>query len=400
MNTELPKRTLMRAATGVCLVAGLACAQSDDATHELIIRNSAPSSPGVHELHLDDAHTLLITPSAQPESKTQTRTVMIQRDDDHEYKVDINNDAVQAWVDGKKVPSKRVKVGDKSIKIVDQDGDTLVEFQRGAQVQIGQRAQSDGPIVWQTQRGQSDDNDLSIQIAQPEGEHPPVMIGITMGPVDEGAASDLDLDADEGIAVMGVIDGLPGEKAGLREGDVIISVDGHRGVGQEELRKILNDKSPGDKLGLTISRNGKEKELKVQLQAYDTGKLGGFAPTTQAMPFSLNMGGGEQNGVQELLERLRSQQGRDLDEHTKKDLEELLHNLQSHRGDGMDTLPRMLFYQDNPGGQAPRALVNPPSPPDTQRMDRLEKRLDRLESRIDRLIELLDSRKDSEHDDD
>ena len=189
MSTNFPSRTLIRAAAGTCLIAGMACAQSADTKREIKILKNAPSSDKVVELHLGDGQTALLAPSAQPESKTQTRTVMIQRDDDHEYKVDINNDEVQAWVDGKKVPSKRVKVGDKAIKILDEDGDTLVEFQRGAQIQIAQRAQNDGPIVWQNHNGDNEDGNTVFQLAQPE-DHPPVMIGITMGPVDEQAASD------------------------------------------------------------------------------------------------------------------------------------------------------------------------------------------------------------------
>lgn len=430
MNTKLPQRTVIRAAAGLCLAAGLAtaqgtdctnctkgCEQSGSAAHEqeveiLVHPTATPSSHVVRT----DGHAFVVSPvvgvgqPAQPESRVETRMVMIQNDGEHEYKVELNNDDAKAWVDGKKVPANRLKVTSKVIKILDEDGDTLMEFQRSAQVYgegeheviiRGQKGDGDGPITWQS--GGGDDNTMVLQLAQPEA-HPPVMIGITMGPVDSDAAGELDLDEDEGITVMGVIDGLPAQEAGLREGDVIIAVEGKHGAGQEKLRDILNDKKPGDTLTLTISRKGKEKQIKVELQAYDVSKLGSMSGVAPSPSFELNLGGAEQQGIQQLIEKLRKQ-GNGMDENTRKDIEELLRNLQAHQLQGMDSMPRMWFYQDSPGApSAPRALVNP-VPGDragretTQRLDRLENRLDRLESRIDRLIELLDSRENKERND-
>jgi hypothetical protein len=54
-------------------------------------------------------------------------------------------------------------------------------------------------------------------------------------------------------------------KAGIREGDIILSFDGHEIRSFQELIELLMDKSPGDKVPVVFSRNGEEKSVEVEL---------------------------------------------------------------------------------------------------------------------------------------
>src|SRR4051812_9184435 len=69
----------------------------------------------------------------------------------------------------------------------------------------------------------------------------------------------------KGFAVEQVVPDGPAEKAGVKVGDVITKVDG-KALGElQELADYVGGKKPGDKLALTLSRDGKETELKVTL---------------------------------------------------------------------------------------------------------------------------------------
>lgn len=56
------------------------------------------------------------------------------------------------------------------------------------------------------------------------------------------------------------------EKAGLKIGDVITAVDGTKVTTMDELNEIKNKKAIGDKITLTINRDGKESNVTVTLQ--------------------------------------------------------------------------------------------------------------------------------------
>ncbi|WP_328309971.1 trypsin-like peptidase domain-containing protein [Streptomyces sp. NBC_00442] len=62
-----------------------------------------------------------------------------------------------------------------------------------------------------------------------------------------------------------VVPGGPGAKAGVASQDVITKVDGQRVHSGEELIVKIRAHRPGDRLGLTVRRDGKERELTLTL---------------------------------------------------------------------------------------------------------------------------------------
>lgn len=72
----------------------------------------------------------------------------------------------------------------------------------------------------------------------------------------------------EGAFVQSVMQGSPAQKAGIQQGDIIISVDGQRiGEGQGDLAKIIAGKKVGDTIPIDFWRDGKKMTVKVTLES-------------------------------------------------------------------------------------------------------------------------------------
>ena len=66
-----------------------------------------------------------------------------------------------------------------------------------------------------------------------------------------------------------VFPGMPADKAGIKEGDVVVAIDG-RGISTfDELSRIISHKEPGDKLRLKIERDSETLEFTAELAGVD-----------------------------------------------------------------------------------------------------------------------------------
>jgi S1-C subfamily serine protease len=72
-----------------------------------------------------------------------------------------------------------------------------------------------------------------------------------------------DLPRETGVVVISVEDTGPARKAGLREGDVIVALDGKPVAGVDDLHRILTDARVGVSSTLTVLRHTEKLELKV-----------------------------------------------------------------------------------------------------------------------------------------
>ncbi|MCY4261146.1 MAG: trypsin-like peptidase domain-containing protein [Rhodobacteraceae bacterium] len=81
-------------------------------------------------------------------------------------------------------------------------------------------------------------------------------LGIVMQDVSEDFAEALDLDAAEGVLVTAVSEGSPAEKAGLRRGDVILSVDGEAITSLKHMQRLIVSAGPGAEVAFAVHREG------------------------------------------------------------------------------------------------------------------------------------------------
>jgi len=100
-----------------------------------------------------------------------------------------------------------------------------------------------------------------------------VRLGIELEEVGADAARGLGLSAPAGARVVDVSDGSPAEKAGLREGDVILVFDGEAVRSVAHLARLVRETPPGREVSLELVRDGKRQTLRVAPERTELGDL-------------------------------------------------------------------------------------------------------------------------------
>jgi serine protease Do len=98
-------------------------------------------------------------------------------------------------------------------------------------------------------------------------------IGVSIQGVDETSAAALGLPEAKGVIVQSLVDDGAAQASGVREGDVILTVDGKEVNAPNELQTYIARKHPGDGVTLKIWRDGKTMEKQVTLKARKDEKL-------------------------------------------------------------------------------------------------------------------------------
>ena len=73
------------------------------------------------------------------------------------------------------------------------------------------------------------------------------------------------IEAREGVLVTQTYEGDPADKAGIKEGDIIIAVDGKPIASSRELSRTVAEAGVGNKMTIKLLRDGREKEVRVKL---------------------------------------------------------------------------------------------------------------------------------------
>lgn len=94
-------------------------------------------------------------------------------------------------------------------------------------------------------------------------------IGVSIKDVDIKEAKGLGLDKAAGVLVQDVIAGGAGDEAGIKTGDIILTVDGKEVNAANELQTIIGSHHPGDEVSLKVFRDGKTIDKTVKLKPRD-----------------------------------------------------------------------------------------------------------------------------------
>jgi S1-C subfamily serine protease len=98
-------------------------------------------------------------------------------------------------------------------------------------------------------------------------------LGVTIGEVTAELAEEKGLKSTRGVYVASVVDGGAANAAGLKEGDVIVKIEGVSVNASSELQEQIGRHRPGDKIAVTFVRNGQEKTVNVVLKSDEGLKL-------------------------------------------------------------------------------------------------------------------------------
>jgi serine protease Do len=91
-------------------------------------------------------------------------------------------------------------------------------------------------------------------------------IGVQISAVDQTLADALKMGDARGVIVQSLVEDGAAKSAGIKEGDVILSVDGHEVNKGNELQGYIATRHQGDEVTLKIFRDGKTLEKKVTLR--------------------------------------------------------------------------------------------------------------------------------------
>jgi serine protease Do len=104
-------------------------------------------------------------------------------------------------------------------------------------------------------------------------------IGVVVQGMDDDLAKAVGLDHPHGSLVEDVEAGSPGEKAGIRAGDVIVAVDGQDVPHSEDLPRLVARHAPGTQVKLAVLHGRQEHDVDVTLAAMkDEGEHADVSP--------------------------------------------------------------------------------------------------------------------------
>lgn len=110
-------------------------------------------------------------------------------------------------------------------------------------------------------------------------------LGVTFQSITPELRAQEDLDEEHGALIIEVMPGSPAEEAGLKEGDIIHAVNGAEVNENHSLPELITSYDPGERIELTVIRNGRRITVDVELGARPGGSSLEGEFLGQIMPF-------------------------------------------------------------------------------------------------------------------
>ena len=128
-------------------------------------------------------------------------------------------------------------------------------------------------------------------------------IGAKGETIDSAKAKALGLDRPRGVLIADVFKGGPADKAGLKEGDVVLTVDGREVFDDRGMKFIAATKAEGETASLVVLRSGQPKQISIKMAAppgtskAEVVQVQGSNPFTGAVVVELSPALGEELSV-------------------------------------------------------------------------------------------------------
>jgi len=106
-------------------------------------------------------------------------------------------------------------------------------------------------------------------------------LGVRVMNIDADRASALKLGEPRGVEIRAVQPGSPAEKAGLRQGDVVLSYNGQEILSAIQFGWLVSETSPGSKVKLQYWRDGKAHTAQVTVGGGEAKTADGGAPVLE-----------------------------------------------------------------------------------------------------------------------
>ena len=111
------------------------------------------------------------------------------------------------------------------------------------------------------------------------GEVIEAWIGVWVQDLDRSLTRYFNLPRNQGVLISGVDPDSPSHAAGLREGDVILAIDGRKVVSVQDYKARLKNYGVEDRLTLSVWSRGEEREIALQARAFPLERAPGLSYT-------------------------------------------------------------------------------------------------------------------------
>ncbi|MBD3346623.1 MAG: Do family serine endopeptidase [Chitinivibrionales bacterium] len=153
---------------------------------------------------------------------------------------------------------------------------------------------------------------MALRVAQDliyKGEVVRGWIGVSVQPLTPKLREGMGIEVREGVLIADVFEDGPADKAGIRAGDVILSIAGIQVQDPNDLLNAVATLPPGEKAPVTIIRDGNRKELTIEIAQRTAEAMG--EQEQQERPLSARRPGKVENklgiGVEKITREIRRQ---------------------------------------------------------------------------------------------
>lgn len=130
------------------------------------------------------------------------------------------------------------------------------------------------PAIRSALAGMGNQNIWRMRQEPVEFDENAAFFGVSTEPISTQTAAQLPITSGTGLIVTNVVEGSPAAAAGLQPLDVLARLDDQMLVNGEQLAVLLRSHKPGEEVGITYLRGGKETTAKVKLDSRRLPKLG------------------------------------------------------------------------------------------------------------------------------
>ncbi len=106
---------------------------------------------------------------------------------------------------------------------------------------------------------------IPFAFMQVQAKKSPAWLGIYTQTVDEDLIEAFELDTESGVIIKHVVPDSPADEANLRQGDIIISVNGEEVDDSDELIDLIRSERAGEDADIIVIRDGDEEKIIVTL---------------------------------------------------------------------------------------------------------------------------------------
>ncbi len=115
-------------------------------------------------------------------------------------------------------------------------------------------------------------------------------VGVQFRELNPDVAQEYGIKTTNGLLVNELVQGGGAQQAGIKKGDIITKVDGNTVYESSDLQEKVARLQPGDKINLTVLRDGSEKTFPVTLKADNSSLLASAGKTKSAEEIYNNLG--------------------------------------------------------------------------------------------------------------